>query len=100
MPNDGLLEYNPTIKELPSEERPRERLEHYGAAALSTAELLAIILRTGTSPDYARKRVKEHLLRFTRIYEQLTSAQIDPEWLHQVEWRDNLLPDVDYSYWR
>jgi len=37
-----------TIKDLPSSERPRERLLHYGANALSTGELLAIILRTGT----------------------------------------------------
>jgi 1,4-alpha-glucan branching enzyme len=57
------------------------------------------ILRTGTSPEYARKRVKEHLLRFTRLYEQLTTAQLDEDWLKQVEWRDNLFPDVDYRYW-
>lgn len=44
-------EYHPTIKELPSEERPRERLLHYGASALSNAELLAIILRTGTRDE-------------------------------------------------
>jgi len=36
------------IKELPIHERPRERLEKLGAEALSDAELLAIILRTGT----------------------------------------------------
>jgi DNA repair protein RadC len=41
-------DYHPTIKELPSSERPRERLLRYGANALSNAELLAIILRTGT----------------------------------------------------
>jgi len=35
------------IKEMPLEERPRERLLEYGASALSNAELLAIILRTG-----------------------------------------------------
>jgi len=35
------------IKELPTEERPRERLMICGAEALSNAELLAIILRTG-----------------------------------------------------
>lgn len=42
-----VVEYHPTIKELPSGERPRERLRNYGPGALSTAELLAIILRTG-----------------------------------------------------
>lgn len=36
-----------TIHEMPSDERPRERLLHYGAQALSSAELIAIILRSG-----------------------------------------------------
>ena len=49
--NEALIEYYPTIKELPEGERPRERLEHYGPAALSTAELLAIILRVGTKDE-------------------------------------------------
>lgn len=53
--------YNPTIKDLPSSERPRERLLHYGAGALSTGELLAIILRTGT-PDENVVRVAQRLL--------------------------------------
>lgn len=39
--------YHTLIRELPSGERPRERLRDAGAAALSTAELLAIILRVG-----------------------------------------------------
>ena len=37
-----------TVKELPVSERPYEKCEKYGAAALSDAELLAVILRTGT----------------------------------------------------
>ena len=36
------------IKELPSEERPREKLIQFGAGALSNAELLAILIGTGT----------------------------------------------------
>lgn len=36
------------IKELPLSERPYEKLEIYGAEKLSNAELLAIILKTGT----------------------------------------------------
>ena len=45
------LEYHPTIHDLPTDERPRERLVRYGPQALSAAELLAIILRTGTTRD-------------------------------------------------
>ena len=54
-------EYHPTIKELPSSERPRERLLHYGPGALSTSELLAIILRTGTHDENVI-RVAQRLL--------------------------------------
>ena len=35
------------IKELPETERPYEKLELYGERALSNAELLAIIIKTG-----------------------------------------------------
>ena len=48
-----------TIKELPETERPYERLELYGEKSLSNAELLAIIIKTGTkrttSLDIARQ---------------------------------------------
>lgn len=42
-----------TIKDLPEEERPRERLARHGASVLSNAELLAILLRTGTKEESA-----------------------------------------------
>ena len=41
------------IRDLPLEERPRERLLLEGAAFLSNAELLAIMLRTGTRQQSA-----------------------------------------------
>jgi DNA repair protein RadC len=40
---------DPTIHDIPTDERPRERLQNHGPQALSNAELLAIILRTGTT---------------------------------------------------
>ncbi|SDT29861.1 DNA replication and repair protein RadC [Paenibacillaceae bacterium GAS479] len=42
-----------SLKEWPEEERPRERMLQYGAEALSHAELLAILLRTGTPKETA-----------------------------------------------
>jgi DNA repair protein RadC len=42
-----------TIKDLPTDERPRERLLRLGAKALSDAELLAVIIRTGTRHESA-----------------------------------------------
>jgi DNA repair protein RadC len=44
-----MAEYHLRIKELPPSEQPRERLRDYGAAALSDAELLAILLRIGVA---------------------------------------------------
>lgn len=41
------------IKELPLSERPYEKLEMYGAETLSNAELLAIIIKTGTKDETA-----------------------------------------------
>ena len=43
--------YHTTVREMPSDERPRERLEHYGSQALSNAELLAILLRVGSAGE-------------------------------------------------
>jgi DNA repair protein RadC len=42
-------EYSVRIRELPSSERPRERLRDHGANSLKISELLAIILRTGST---------------------------------------------------
>lgn len=53
--------YTLTIKDLPLDERPRERLVKYGAEALSNAELLAIILRVGTQ-EYSAIGLAEHML--------------------------------------
>lgn len=39
------------IKELPESERPYEKLELYGEKALSNAELLAIIIKSGTKEE-------------------------------------------------
>jgi DNA repair protein RadC len=38
-----------SLKDLPPEERPQERLERLGSAPLSDRELLAILLRSGTA---------------------------------------------------
>lgn len=42
-----------TIKEIPELERPYEKCERRGAAALSDEELLAVLLRTGTRGENA-----------------------------------------------
>lgn len=43
--------YRPTVREMPADDRPRERLEKHGPETLKTHELLAIILRVGTAGE-------------------------------------------------
>jgi len=66
---------------------------------LAQASDWPFILRTGTSPEYARRRVKDHLLRFSKIYEQLTASKVDEAWLKEVELKDNIFPEVNYRYY-
>ncbi|MGI6576039.1 MAG: RadC family protein [bacterium] len=46
-------EYHLTIKDMPEENRPRERLIKHGSQSLSTSELLALLLGTGSRTDTA-----------------------------------------------
>lgn len=49
------------IKELPELERPYEKLELYGEKMLSDAELLAIIIKTGTKKQTSVQLAQELL---------------------------------------
>jgi DNA repair protein RadC len=52
------------IRDLPTVERPRERLLQYGPAALSNAELLAILWRTGTPRESVLEMASRVLSQF------------------------------------
>lgn len=58
------MEYRTLIRDLPASERPRERLKAVGAEKLSNAELLAIILRTGTPSESVLNLATRLLARF------------------------------------
>lgn len=58
------IDHHLTIPRWPKQERPREKLIAYGANNLSEAELLAIMLRTGTSRMTALDVAKALLARF------------------------------------
>ena len=44
-------QYSTMIRDLPQDERPRERLQRYGPSHLSNAELIAILLRVGSTGE-------------------------------------------------
>ena len=45
------MEYRLRMKDIPVNERPYEKLEKYGSETLSNAELLAIVIRTGSMEE-------------------------------------------------
>ena len=51
MASGEATEYRPMMRDLPESEKPRERLRHHGANALSNAELIAILLRVGVGGE-------------------------------------------------
>ncbi len=65
-----------TIKDLPINERPRERLANYGAESLSNSELLAIILRSGVKGDTAIDVANRLLKQFDGQLREILSADL------------------------
>jgi DNA repair protein RadC len=63
------------IRDWPLDERPREKLLAKGAAALSDAELLAILLRTGTAGHSALDLAREILKNFQSLRKLIASDQ-------------------------
>lgn len=78
----GALHYSPhtrrmtlmLIADLPSDQRPRERLHSKGADALTDAELLAILLRTGVRGKNAIELGHDLLTRFGSLSRLLRAS--------------------------
>jgi 1,4-alpha-glucan branching enzyme len=56
----------------------------------------AFIMKTGSHVEYAVKRTQDHVLRFTRLYDDIRAGRVDEEWLREIEYQDNLFPEIDY----
>lgn len=65
------------IKELCTDERPREKLIRKGADALSNSELIAILLRTGTGHKNAIEIARELLQNAGEKLNEIASMPID-----------------------
>jgi len=63
-----------SLQDWPESERPREKLLKLGAAALSEAELLAILLQTGT-PGHSAVDMARGLLSEFRSLRGLLTAE-------------------------
>ena len=74
---DEKINYKVRIKDLPKEERPRERLVKFGADGLSTAELIAIILGTGSRGNTAVELASKLLSKYDGNLRELFSAEVE-----------------------
>ena len=61
---EAATQYQPTIRDLPQGERPRERLREFGPKSLSNTELIAILLRTGLQGENVLAVSSRLLARF------------------------------------
>lgn len=57
----------------------------------------AFIMKTGTMVQYAEKRTKDHIGRFTKLYHEIKEDHIDEGWLNDIESKDNIFPELDFS---
>ena len=54
------------------------------------------IITNGTMVDYAKKRIKDHIGRFTKLYNQLKENNVEEEFLEMLEEKDAIFPEIDY----
>jgi 1,4-alpha-glucan branching enzyme len=57
----------------------------------------AFIMKTGTMVQYAVKRTRDHLGRFAKLYHDIKGNNIDEKWLKDIEYEDNIFPEIDYN---
>ena len=110
---DVLNNLDNQIKELKKEKKPitsitsssKYRNAKLQVRALNQAarELLLaqssdwlFIITNNTMVDYAHRRIKDHIGRFTRLYNELNSGKIDRKFLSEIEEKDCVFPDIDY----
>jgi 1,4-alpha-glucan branching enzyme len=56
----------------------------------------AFIMKTNTMVSYAVKRTKDHILRFSDLYFAIKGRSVNEGMLGDLEWRDNIFPDIDF----
>lgn len=57
----------------------------------------AFIMKTGTMVEYANRRTLSHVSRFNRLYHDILASDLKEEWLEEIERRDNIFPDLEYT---
>jgi 1,4-alpha-glucan branching enzyme len=61
----------------------------------------AFIMKTNTTVEYAKKRTRDHIARFTYLYRALVGElMLEQPIVAEFEDRDNVFPEIDYRVYR
>ena len=58
------------------------------------------IITNGTMVDYAKKRIKQHIGRFTKLYYQIKNDKIDEKFVDDIYEQDLIFTDIDYRIYK
>ncbi len=63
---------------------------------LAQASDWPFIMKSGTTIDYANKRITDHLARFNYLHDSFRKNRINERYLTALEIMDNIFPDIDF----
>jgi 1,4-alpha-glucan branching enzyme len=63
---------------------------------LAQASDWPFIMKSGTTIDYAYKRITDHLARFNYLHDSIRKNRINERYLTALEIMDNIFPDIDF----
>jgi 1,4-alpha-glucan branching enzyme len=63
---------------------------------LAQASDWPFIMKSGTTTEYANKRITDHLARFNYLHESIRKNRINERYLTALEIMDNIFPDIDF----
>lgn len=63
---------------------------------LAQASDWPFIMQTGTTVEYAKKRITDHLARFNYLRDSIRNNAIDEDYLSALEILDEVFPDADF----
>ena len=50
--------------------------------------------------DYSKKRIKDHIGRFTKLYIEIKNRNINENFLKNIEEKDCIFPEINYLIYK
>jgi 1,4-alpha-glucan branching enzyme len=63
---------------------------------LAQASDWPFIMKSGTTVDYAKKRIMDHLARFNYLHDGLRKNRLNERYVSALEIMDNIFPEIDF----